>query len=74
MDAHAEAIKRGIESVSSADLMIELGRAVHLYKGIRENIKVTTVEDLNILRATQYYEHFRNFSREELKFIEVVGL
>lgn len=67
MDAHAEAIKRGIESVSSADLMIELGRAVHLYKGIRENIKVTTEEDLNVLRATQYYEHFRNFSREEFK-------
>lgn len=67
MSAHAEAIEKGIESVSSADLMIELGREVHLFKGIRENIKVTTIEDLNILRATHYYEHFRNFSKEELK-------
>lgn len=66
MSAHAEAIEKGIESVSSADLMIELGREVHLFQGIRENIKVTTVEDLNALRATQYYEHFRNFSKEEL--------
>lgn len=66
LDAHGEAIRKGIESVSSADLMIELGKEVHLFAGIRENIKVTTVEDLNALRATQYYEHFKNFSKEEL--------
>lgn len=66
MDAHDEAIRKGIESVSSADLMIELGHDVHIFKGIRENIKVTTVEDLNALRATQYYKHFRNFSMEEM--------
>lgn len=66
MSAHAEAIQKGTESVSSADLMIELGREVHLFPGIRENIKVTTQEDLNALRATQYYEHFKDFAREEL--------
>ena len=66
MSAHGEAIEKGMESVSSADLMIELGREIHLFPGIRENIKVTTAEDLNALRATQYYEHFKDFAREEL--------
>ncbi len=68
MDAHEEAMKKGIESVSSGDLMIELGHQIHIFQGIRENIKVTTPEDLNSLRAMQYYEHFKNFSREELKY------
>lgn len=68
MDAHDEAMSKGIESVSSGDLMIELGHEIHIFKGIRENIKVTTPEDLNSLRATQYYEHFKNFSREELQY------
>lgn len=68
MDAHAEAMEKGVESVSSGDLMIELGHEIHIFKGIRENIKVTTPEDMNILRATQYYEHFKNFSREELQY------
>ena len=64
--AHRMALEQGIESVSSADLLIELGCEVHIFQGVRENIKVTTAEDLNALRATQYYEHFKNFSREEL--------
>ena len=68
MDAHEEAVKKGIESVSSGDLLIELGREIHIFRGIRENIKVTTPEDLTALRASQYYEHFKNFSREELKY------
>lgn len=68
MDAHDEADKKQIESVSSADLLIELGEKVHMFPGIRENIKVTTIEDLNSLRAIRYYEHFKNFSREELKY------
>ena len=66
VSAHAEAKQKGIESISSADLMIELGREVRLFQGIRENIKVTTIEDLNALRATQYYEHFKDFAKEEL--------
>ena len=68
MDAHDEAMAKGVESVSSGDLMIELGHEIHIFKGIRENIKVTTPEDLNSLRAIQYYEHFKNFSREELQY------
>lgn len=66
MSAHAEAIQKNKEAISSADLMIELGREVHLFPGIRENIKVTTQEDLLTLRATRYYEHFRDFAQEEL--------
>ncbi len=65
MEAHEEAIKKGIESVSSADLLIELGKEVHLFEGIRENIKVTTKQDLYTLRSTTYYEHFLNFAKEE---------
>lgn len=68
MAAHKAAEERHIESVSSADLLIELGQEIHMIKGIRENIKVTTREDLNSIRATQYYEHFKNFSKEELKY------
>lgn len=68
MDAHDEAMARGVESVSSGDLMIELGHEIHIFKGMRENIKVTTPEDLKMLRASHYYEHFKSFSREELQY------
>ena len=67
MDAYNKAISKGVESVSSGDLMIEQGYEIHIFKGIRENIKVTTPEDLNSIRASKYYEHFKNFSKEELQ-------
>ncbi len=66
MAAHHAAEKSGFEPISSADLMIELGETIHLFEGIRENIKITTQEDLHSLRATEYYEHFLNFAKEEL--------
>lgn len=68
LDAHKQAEEQHIESVSSADLLLELGQEIHLIPGIRENIKVTTPEDLRALRATHYYEHFKAFSREELDY------
>lgn len=68
MDAHQQAEEKGLEPVSSADLLLELGQEIHVFPGIRDNIKVTTSEDLNVLRATQYYEHFKVFLREELKY------
>lgn len=68
LDAHKTAEEQGIESASSADLLLELGQEIHIFQGMRENIKVTTQEDLNSLRATSYYEHFKAFSREELKY------
>ncbi len=69
MWAHAEAKRRNIDSpTSSSELLIELGEQVHIFTGIRDNIKVTTPEDLHVLRATEYYTHFKNFAKEELKY------
>lgn len=69
MWAHAEAEKRGIKSpTSSSELLIELGETVHIFIGDRENIKVTTPEDLRFLRSRYYYKSFKNFAKEELKY------
>lgn len=69
MDAHNEAEKLGITNpVSSGELLIELGQTIHLFKGERDNIKVTTPEDLKFLRSRYYYHSFKNFAKEELKY------
>ena len=68
MWAHGEAEKRGMDPVSSGELLIELGETIHIFQGIRENIKVTTPEDLESLRAIQYYEHYKQFAKEVLKY------
>lgn len=51
--AHEEAAARGItSSVASCTLMAELGnREMHIVPGSEKNIKVTTVEDLEIIKA-----------------------
>lgn len=51
--AHEEAAARGItNSVASCTLMAELGgREMHIVPGSEKNIKITTVEDLEILKA-----------------------
>ncbi|MBR1504508.1 MAG: 2-C-methyl-D-erythritol 4-phosphate cytidylyltransferase [Prevotella sp.] len=51
--AHEEASAKGItNSVASCTLMAELGgRDMHIVPGSEKNIKVTTVEDLEILKA-----------------------
>ena len=66
--AHGEAEKRGIDPVSSSELFIELGEEVHLYIGERNNIKVTTPEDLETLRAYFYYQHYKTFAKEAMKY------
>jgi len=67
--AHEEAERRGIDNpISSAELLIELGEKVHIFIGERQNIKVTTPEDLYTLRAGYYYEHYRRFAKEELNY------
>lgn len=67
--AHKEAELRGIENpVSSSELFIELGEEVHLYLGERNNIKVTTPEDLETLRAYFYYQHYKTFAKEFMKY------
>lgn len=50
--AHEEAAKKGIEnSVASCTLMQELGEKIYLSKGSEKNIKLTTMEDMEILKA-----------------------
>lgn len=67
--AHNEAEKRGITNpISSSELLIELGERVHIFLGDRENIKVTTPEDLHALRAGYYYEHYKKFVEEEIGY------
>ena len=63
--AHSEAERRGITNpVSSSELFIELGEPVRLYIGERNNIKVTTPEDLERLRADYFYDQFKMFAEE----------
>ena len=54
--AHEEAIQRGItDSVSSCTLIAEIGgRTMHIVPGSEKNIKVTTTEDLEILKALMH--------------------
>ena len=56
IEAHEEAAVRRIEnSVASCTLMAELGgREMHIVPGSEKNIKVTTVEDLEILKALMH--------------------
>lgn len=56
ISAHEEAREKGItESVASCTLCAELGnREMHIVPGSEKNIKVTTVEDLEILKALMH--------------------
>lgn len=44
--AHAEARRLGLKATDDASLVESMGRAVHVVDGLRENIKITTPEDL----------------------------
>ena len=58
-DLHREALKKGImDSVASCTLMTEMGRQVYFSAGSEKNIKLTTVEDIDILRALLNVTHF----------------
>ena len=49
---HREALEKGItNSVASCTLMIEMGKQVHFSKGAEKNIKLTTVEDIDIFKS-----------------------
>lgn len=56
IDAHKEAEAKGItESVASCTLCAELGdREMHIVPGSEKNIKITTIEDLEILKALMH--------------------
>ena len=49
---HREALEKGItNSVASCTLMIEMGKQVYFSIGSEKNIKLTTVEDIDIFKA-----------------------
>lgn len=51
-DIHKKALKQGItHSTASCTLMIEMGEGVHFSKGSEKNLKLTTVEDVDIFKA-----------------------
>ena len=51
-DLHREALEKGItNSVASCTLMIEMGRQVYFSIGSEKNIKLTTVDDIDIFKA-----------------------
>lgn len=51
-DIHRRALEKGItNSIGSHTLMLELGKTVRLYYGSEKNIKLTTVEDIEIFKA-----------------------
>lgn len=51
-DLHRRALEEGItNSVASCTLMIEMGEQVHFSLGSEKNIKLTTVEDIDIFKA-----------------------
>lgn len=53
LDVHEEAKRKGImDSVASCTLIAEVGgREMHIVPGSEKNIKITTVEDIEILKA-----------------------
>lgn len=51
-DLHRRALEAGItNSVASCTLMVEMGERVHFSLGSERNIKLTTVEDIDIFKA-----------------------
>ena len=51
-DLHRRALEKGItNSVASCTLMIEMGEQVFFSSGSEKNIKLTTVEDIDIFKA-----------------------
>ncbi len=51
-DIHRRALKAGVtNSVASCTLMIEMGEEIHFSAGSEKNIKLTTVEDIDIFKA-----------------------
>ena len=51
-EAHQEALEQGItNSVASCTMNIELGRKLYMSTGSEKNIKLTTVEDIEIFKA-----------------------
>jgi 2-C-methyl-D-erythritol 4-phosphate cytidylyltransferase len=51
-DLHRKALEKGItNSIASCTLMIEIGQQVHFSIGSEKNVKLTTIEDIDIFKA-----------------------
>lgn len=51
-DLHRSALDKGItSSIASCTLMIEMGQQVHFSIGSEKNVKLTTLEDIDIFKA-----------------------
>lgn len=52
LELHKRAEEHGIENTTATcTLMMELGEPVHFYNGSEKNIKLTTLDDMDIFRA-----------------------
>lgn len=52
VEVHKEALKKGITaSVASCTLYVEMGKEVFLSKGSEKNLKLTTIDDVEIFKA-----------------------
>lgn len=52
VSAHEEAAKQGITNATTASsLLIDLGETIHFSMGSEKNLKITTVDDLEIFKA-----------------------
>ncbi len=52
MDAHERALQQGItDAVYTNTLMIDLGETLYFSKGSEKNLKITTMEDVEIFKA-----------------------
>jgi 2-C-methyl-D-erythritol 4-phosphate cytidylyltransferase len=52
LELHRLAKERGIENTTATcTLMMELGEPVHFYNGSEKNIKLTTLDDMDIFKA-----------------------
>lgn len=52
LSAHKEALEKGItKSVASCTMYIELGRKLHMSIGSEKNLKLTTLDDIDIFKA-----------------------
>ena len=69
--AHKEALDRGItDAVYTNTLMLELGEELHFSYGSNKNIKITTLEDIDIFKALYASKRDKWLKKKRLKLEE----
>ena len=69
--AHKEALHRGItDAVYTNTLMLELGEELHFSYGSNKNIKITTLEDIDIFKALYASKRDKWLKKKRLKLEE----